>query len=118
MILRLKVRQVVSLGDNMIRLILARPSLSGRVEPIPKTQEQRLIQDLTRQIQQVFGSIYPGGIIIGGPAGTLSQSDLTVEMLVTEEEYAQMGRPGINETVQLELKRVTDDQDEEKGPYV
>jgi len=108
--LRLKVRQVVSLGDNMIRLILARPSLSGRVEPIPKTQEQKIIQDLTRQIQQVFGSIYPGGIIIGGPAGALSQSDLTVEMLLTEEEYAQMGRPGINETVQLELRRVKEEQ--------
>ncbi|MGQ9543368.1 MAG: hypothetical protein ACUVTM_04690 [Candidatus Bathyarchaeia archaeon] len=104
----MKVRQVVSLGDNMIRLILARPSLGSRVEPIPKTQEQRLIQDLTRQIQQVFGNIYPGGVIIGGPAGVFSQADLTVEMQVTEEEYAQMGRPGINETVQLELRKVAE----------
>ena len=41
MIMRLKVKQVVSLGQNMVRLILTRPSLKSRIEPIPKRPSVR-----------------------------------------------------------------------------
>lgn len=46
---------------------------------------------------------------IGGPAGISGQRDLTIDMQITEEEYSQMGRPGINETVQLEFKKVQEE---------
>ncbi len=111
MIVKMKVRQVISLGQNMVRLVLARHGLRGRVEPIPKTQEERMAQDLAKQAQRVFGGIFPGGIVIGGPGvpGMHGRGDLTVDMQITEDEYVQMGRPGINEMVQLEISTVSEE---------
>ena len=106
MIMKLKIKQVISLGQNMVRLILIRPGLRNRIEPIPKTQEQKVAHDLAKQVQQAFGGMFPG---IGGPAGISGQRDLTIDMQITEEEYSQMGRPGINETVQLEFKKVQEE---------
>ena len=107
--MELKVRQVISLGRNMVRLILTRPGLRSRIEPIPKTQEQKMAQDLAKQAQRVFGGMLPGSIVIGGPAGAPTQGDLTVDMQITEDEYAQMGRPGINETVQIEINKIKEE---------
>ncbi|HID17177.1 TPA: hypothetical protein EYP26_02665 [Candidatus Bathyarchaeota archaeon] len=87
----------------MVRLILVRPGLRSRIEPIPETQEQKIAQDLAKQLQQVLGEIFPGGVVVGGPAG---RWDAIVDMQVTEEEYAKMGRPGINEMVRLEITKV------------
>jgi len=111
MIMRLKVKQVVSLGQNMVRLILTRPSLKSRIEPIPKTQDQKMAQDLTKQVQQAFGNIFPGNIVVGGPGGMHGAAELTIDMHVSDEEYSEMGRPGINEIIHLEFKK-TDDQNQ------
>jgi hypothetical protein len=109
MTLKLKVKQVISLGQNMVRVILTRPGLRSRVEVIPKTQEQKMAQDLAKQAQQVFGNIFPGGMVIGGPMGGQSHGDLTVDMMITDDEYTQMGRPGINDIVQIDITKITDE---------
>ena len=104
MILRLKVIQVISLGQNMVRLILTRPGLRSRVEPIPKSEEQKMMQDLTKQVTNAFGGLIPGGVVVGG--SPFSQGDAKIDMQISSEEYEQLGRPGINETVQLELNKI------------
>ena len=109
MIIKLKIKQVIDIGQNIVRLILSRPGLRNRIEPIPKTQEQKAAQDLAKQVKLVFGGMFPGSPVIGGPTGILSHTDLTIDMQITEEEYSQMGRPGINETVQLDFKRVQEE---------
>ena len=108
MIMRLKVKQVVSLGQNMVRLILTRPSLKSRIEPIPKTQEQKMAQDLTNIVQHAFGKIFPGSVVVGGPGGMPGTGELTIDMHVSDEEYTEMGRPAINEIVHLEFKKTED----------
>ena len=94
----------------MVHLTLTRPGLRSRVEPILQTQEQGVAQDVSRHVQQVFGAMFPRGVIIGGPA-TVTQGTI-IEMQITEDEYAQMGRPGINETVRLEVKRIEEETDQ------
>jgi hypothetical protein len=48
--------------------------------------------------------------MIGGPGGAQFNSDLIVEMQITEDEYAQIGKPGINEVVQLDVGKLEGDQ--------
>jgi hypothetical protein len=104
MIIRLTVKHVLTLGQNMVRLILTRPSLRSRIEPLSKTKEQRMREDLIKQAQQRFGSIIPRSVVVRGPAKTIGkQDDLTVDMQITEDEYNQMGRPSINDTAQLDI---------------
>ena len=35
-----------------------------------------------------------------------TQGDAKIDMQISNEEYEQLGRPGINETVQLELSKI------------
>jgi hypothetical protein len=107
--IKLNVKKVMSIGKNTIRLILIRPGLRSRVEPIPRTQEQKIAQDITKQAEQALGSMFPEGIVIGGPRGTQFDKDLTVDMQITEDEYAQMGKPGINEIVKLDINKIEEE---------
>ncbi len=109
MIMKLKVRQAITLGQNMVRLVLIGPGLRSRVEPIPKTHEQKMAQDLAKHAERIFGSIVPGGIVAGGPVGSPIQGDLMVDMQITEDEYAQMGKPGINETIRVEINKMKEE---------
>ncbi len=68
-----------------------------------------MAQDLTKQVQHAFGNIFPGSVVVGGPGGMPGSGELTIDMHVSNEEYSEMGRPGINEVVHLEFKK-TDDQ--------
>ena len=55
MILELKVNQVMSLGNGMVRLLLVRRGLKTRIEPINQTEEAR---DLDSQIvQDMIGKV-------------------------------------------------------------
>ncbi len=104
MILELKVNQVMSLGDGTVRLLLVRRGLKTRIEPIAQTEEQRIAQSIATQVQQVMGTVFPGGVIIGGaPSGP--QWDARIDMQITEDEYQQLGRPGINDTIRMEIDK-------------
>ena len=106
MILELKVNQVMSLGDGMVRLLLVRRGLKTRIEPISQTEEQRMAQSIASQVQQAMGTVFPGGVIIGGvPSGP--QWDARIDMQITEEEYQQLDRPGINDTIRMEIDEAT-----------
>jgi hypothetical protein len=106
LILELKVNQVMSLGDGMVRLLLVRRGLKTRIEPISQTEEQRMAQSIASQVQQAMGTVFPGGVIIGGvPSGP--QWDARIDMQITEEEYQQLGRPGINDTIRMEIDKAT-----------
>jgi len=106
LMLELKVNQVMSLGDGMVRLLLVRRGLKTRIEPISQTEEQRMAQSIASQVQQAMGTAFPGAVIVGGaPSGP--QWDARIDMQITEEEYQQLGRPGINDTIHMEIDKVT-----------
>ncbi|MEM2921682.1 MAG: hypothetical protein QXF26_05120 [Candidatus Bathyarchaeia archaeon] len=104
--LELKVNQVLGLPNGMVRIILLRRGLKARVEPIPKTEEEKVAQKVISQVSQALSSMFPGGVIIGGqyPAG--ASWDARIEMDVTSEEYEQMGKPGINDTLIVEVSLI------------
>jgi hypothetical protein len=106
LILELKVNQVMSLGEGMVRLLLVRRGLKARIEPINQTEEQRVAQSIASQVQQAMGTAFPGTVIVGGaPSGP--QWDARIDMQITEEEYQQLGRPGINDTIHMEIDKAT-----------
>jgi hypothetical protein len=105
MILRLKVHQVMSLGNGMVRLILVRPSLKARVQPLQRSDEQKIAEDLTSKMQQAFESILPGGIMVGGPTTSSGRWDAKIDIMMTDQEYEESGKPGINEMINIELKK-------------
>ncbi len=94
----------MSVGDGTVRLILVRRGLKARIEPIPQTEDQRMVQSIATQVQQVMGTVFPGGVIVGGVGGG-PQWDARIDMQITEEEYHQLGRPGINDTIQMEINK-------------
>ena len=104
MMLELKVNQVMSLGDGMVRLLLVRRGLKTRIEPINQTEEQRMAQSIASQMQQAMGTVFPGAVVLGGAPGS-PQWDAKIDMQITEEEYQQLGRPGINETIHLQIDK-------------
>ena len=104
LILELKVNQVMSLGEGMVRLLLVRRGLKTRIEPISQTEEQRMAQSIASQVQQAMGTAFPGAVIVGGaPSGP--QWDAKIDMQITDEEYQQLGRPGINDTIRMEIDK-------------
>jgi len=109
LMLEMRVQQVLSVGNGMVKLIMFRRSLRSRIEPIPQTEEQRMAMNLAQQIQQTLGKIFPGGVVVSGPGpvsfGGGEQWDARVEMDITEEEYAQLGKPGINDVVHIEATK-------------
>jgi hypothetical protein len=104
--LELKVNQVMSLGNGMVRLLLVRRGLKTRIEPINQTEEQRMAQSMASQMQQAMGTAFPGTVIIGGAPGG-QQWDARIDMQITEEEYQQLGKPGINDTIRIEIDKAT-----------
>ncbi|MFH0848359.1 MAG: hypothetical protein V1857_02500 [archaeon] len=103
MLLELKVTQVMSMGDGMVRILLVRRGLTTRIEPIAQTEEQRMAQSIANQVQQVIGTAFPGGVIVGG-AGGGPHWDARIDMQITEDEYQQLGKPGINDTIYMDIK--------------
>jgi 3-oxoacyl-ACP reductase-like protein len=104
LILELKVNQVMSVGDGTVRLLLVRRGLKARIEPISQTEEQKIAQSIAAQVQQVMGTVFPGGVIVGGAAGG-PQWDARIDMQITEEEYQQLGKPGINDTINMDISK-------------
>ena len=102
--LELKVNQVMSVGDGTVRLLLVRRGLKARIEHIPQTEEEKVAQSIATQVQQVMGTVFPGGVIVGGAVGG-PQWDARIDMQITEEEYQQLGKPGINDTIRMEISK-------------
>ncbi len=109
MMLRLKVHQVMSLGNGMVRLMLVRRSLKARIQPLPRSEEQRVAEDITSKIQQAFETVFPGGAVVGGPIPSGGRWDAKIDMTVTEEEYEELGKPGINDTIDIDIGKGSDD---------
>jgi len=112
LLLEVKVQQVLSVGSGMIKLILLRRSMRARIEPIPQTEEQKMALQIAQQLQQTLGKIFPGGVVVSGPgAGSGAafggeQWDARIEMDITEEEYTQLGKPGINDTIRIDAMKI------------
>ncbi len=104
--LELRVNQVMSMGEGMVRLLLVRRGLKARIEPINQTEEQRIAQSIAGSVQQAMGTAFPGAVIVGGAPGG-PQWDARIDMQITEEEYQQLGRPGINDTIHMEIDKTT-----------
>ena len=105
MILRLKINQVISIGNGLVRLILVRPSLKARVQPLQQSDEQRITEDISAKLQQTLGSVFPGGVIVDGSAPIKGQWDTKIDMTITEEEYEELGKPGINDKLEMNIKK-------------
>jgi hypothetical protein len=103
--LELKVQQVIGLPNGMVRLILLRRGLKARIEPIPQTEEQRIAQNVISQLQQSLGTAFPGAVIVGGHGPTSSQWDARIDMEITQEEYEELGKPSINDTILIDLSK-------------
>lgn len=111
MIIKLKVQQVASLSSGMVRLLLVRHGLKTRIQPIPHSEEQKIVQDVVTRVQQAFEEAFPGGIIIGGPTPIGRRWDAVIDMQITEDEYNQLGKPGIGEIISLEINKVEEEEE-------
>jgi|YelNatPaOPRAMG01_1025707.scaffolds.fasta_scaffold154180_2 hypothetical protein len=100
----LRVHQVMSLGEGMVRLILVRRSLKARIQPLPRSEDQRIAEDIASKLQQAFEAVFPGGIVVGGPMPLGGQWDAKVDMMITEDEYRELGKPGINDILEIDMK--------------
>lgn len=105
MLMELRVHQVMGLGGGMVRMVLVRRGLKARIEPIGRTEEQRVAEEIAARIQQAFEAAFPGGLVIGGPIPTGGQWDAKVDMVITEEEYERLGKPSINDTITIEISK-------------
>lgn len=94
--LELKVQQVIGLPNGMVRLTLLRQGMKARIEPILQTEEQRIAQNLIGQMQQAFGSAFPGA---------KGQWDAKIDMEITQEEYEELGKPSINDVIVIHLSK-------------
>jgi len=103
--LELKVQQVVGLPNGMVRLILLRRGLKARIEPIPQTEEQRIAQNVISQVQQALGTAFPGAVIVGGHGPASGQWDARIDMEITQEEYEELEKPSINDTILIDLSK-------------
>lgn len=103
--LELKVQQVVGLPNGMVRLILLRRGLKARIEPIPQTEEQRIAQNVISQVQQALGTAFPAAVIVGGHGPASGQWDARIDMEITQEEYEELGKPSINDTILIDLSK-------------
>lgn len=100
----MRVHQVMSLGNGMVRLLLVRRSLKARIQPLPRSEEQRIAEDITSKLQQAFEAIFPGGIVVGGPMPAGGRWDAKIDMMITEEEYRELGKPGINDILEIDIR--------------
>ena len=104
--MKLKVQQVSSISSGMIRLILVRPGIKTRIQPIPHNEEQKMVQDMVGRVQQAFENNFPGGVVVGGgPTPIGKKWDAVIDMQMTEEEYVQLGKPGIGDILELDINK-------------
>ena len=104
--IRLRVQQVSSLSSSMIRLLLVRPGIKTKIQPIPRSEEQKMVQDMVNRVQQTFEDNFPGGVIVGGgPTPIGKKWDAVIDMQMTEDEYVQLGKPGIGDILELEINK-------------
>lgn len=94
----------MSLGGGMVRLVLVRRSLKARIQPLPRSEDQRIAEDIASKLQQAFEAVFPGGIVVGGPMSSGGEWDAKVDMMITEDEYRELGKPGINDILEIDLK--------------
>ncbi len=106
MLMSLKVQQVSSLSKGMVKLLLVRHGIKARIQPIPKSEEQKMVQDVVSRVQQAFEDSFPGGVIIGGPSPIGKKWDAVIDMQITQEEYEQLGRPSIGDNINIEVNKV------------
>ena len=107
MFIELKVHQVMSTPDGMVRMILVRRGLRARIEPIERTEEQKVAEEITTRIQQAFDAAFPGGMVVGGSLASGKQWDAKVDMQITEEEYERLGKPSINDLITIEINKLS-----------
>ena len=106
MLIKLKVQQVSSLSSGMVRLILVRPGIKTKIQPIPRSEEQKMVQDMVDRVQQTFEENFPGGVIVGGGPTTIGKKwDALIDMQMTEDEYDQLGKPSIGDILELEINK-------------
>jgi hypothetical protein len=105
LLMELRVHQVMGLGGGMVRMVLVRRGLKARIEPIGKTEEQRVAEEIAARIQQAFEAAFPGGLVISGPipAG---------RAMGREGRYGD-NRGGIREAGQAEHKRYHNYRDQQ-----
>lgn len=102
----LKVQQVTSLPKGMVRLILIRHGMQTKIQPIPRNEEQKMVQDMINRVQQAMEDTFPGGVIVGGGAPSIGRKfDAVIDMQITDEEYSQMGKPSIGDVLVIEINK-------------
>ncbi len=90
----------------MVRLVLVRSGIKTKIQPIPHSEEQKMVQDMVSRVQQAFEDTIPGGVIIGGGQTPIGKKwDAVIDMQMTEEEYDQLGKPGIGDILELEINK-------------
>jgi len=82
-----------------------RPSLKARVQPLQRSEEQKIAEDITSKMQQAFESVFPSGTIVGGPTSPGGQWDAKIDMTITEQEYEEYEKPGINDMIDIDIKK-------------
>ena len=93
------------MGNGLVRLILVRPSLKARIQPLQQSDEQRIAEDISAKLQQTLGSVFPGGVIVGGSTRVKGQWDAKIDIIITEEEYEELDKPGINDKIEMTIKK-------------
>lgn len=103
--IRLKVQQVSSLSSGMVRLLLVRQGIKARIQPIARSEEQKVVQDVVSRVTQAFEDTFPGGVIVGGPNPSGKKWDAVIDMQITEDEYTQLSKPGIGDLIDIEINK-------------
>jgi hypothetical protein len=108
----LKVQQVSSLSRGMVRLVLIRHGMKTKIQPIPQSEDQKMVQDMINRVQHAFEENFPGGVIVGGgPTQIGKKFDAVIDMQITEEEYNQLGKPSIGDILEIEMNKERNDFD-------
>ncbi|KON28288.1 hypothetical protein AC481_02130 [miscellaneous Crenarchaeota group archaeon SMTZ-80] len=106
----LKVQQVSSLSRGMVRLVLARHGIKTKIQPIAQNEEQKMVQDMVNRVQHAFEENFPGGVIVGGGQTPIGRKfDAVIDMQITEDEYSQIGKPGIGDIIEFEINKEEND---------
>lgn len=103
--IELKVQQVSSLPKDMVKLMLVRHGMKAKIQPLPRDEEQKIVQDMVGRVQQAFEDNFPGGIMVGGPTPLGKKWDAVIDMQITKDEYDQLGKPSIGDIIQLEINK-------------
>ncbi|MCW4032232.1 MAG: hypothetical protein NWF08_02440 [Candidatus Bathyarchaeota archaeon] len=108
--IELKVQQVSSISKGMVKLMLIRHGMKAKIQPIPHDEEQKVVQDMVSRVQQAMEDTFPGGVMIGGPTPLGKKWDAVIDMQITEDEYSQLGKPGIGDIIEIEINKAKEPQ--------